>query len=90
MFGRLPGWYTIYIFGVSCPLTEFCQMQNSPCIQVLRSPILTALLHSTRVVGASQPNLVAWYEELNYGTFAPRYFQQTAPPIFRGRLSRLA
>jgi len=24
MFGRLLGWYTIYIFGGSCPITEFC------------------------------------------------------------------
>jgi len=38
----------IYIFGVSCPVTEFCQVQNSPCIhQVLRSRILAALLHGT-------------------------------------------
>jgi len=27
MFGRLLGWYTIYIFGGSCPLTEFCPLQ---------------------------------------------------------------
>jgi len=29
----------IYIFGGSCPLTEFCHLQNSLCIQVLRSTI---------------------------------------------------
>jgi len=35
----------IYIFGGSCPVTEFCQVQNSLCIlQVLRSRILVALL----------------------------------------------
>jgi len=44
----------IYIFGGSCPVTEFCQVQNSLCVQVLRSPILAALLHGTRVVGVSQ------------------------------------
>ena len=44
----------IYIFGGSCPITEFCQVQNSLCIQVLRSPILAALLHGTQVVGVSQ------------------------------------
>ena len=44
----------IYIFGSSCPLTELCQVQNSLCVQVLRSPILAALLHGTRVVGVSQ------------------------------------
>jgi len=37
----------IYIFGGSCPLTEFCQLQNSVCVQVLRSPILAALWHSS-------------------------------------------
>jgi len=45
----------IYIFGGSCPITEFCQVQNSLCIlQVLRSRILVELLHSTSAVGASQ------------------------------------
>jgi len=37
-----------------------------------------------------QPNSAAWYKEWNYGTFAPRFFQQRAPPIFRGRPSRWA
>jgi len=54
MFGHLLGWYTIYIFGGCCPLTEFCHEQNSLCIQVLRSPILAALLHGTLAVGISQ------------------------------------
>jgi len=40
-----------YIFGGFCPLTEFCQVQNSLCVQVLRSPILAALLHGTRAAG---------------------------------------
>jgi len=44
----------IYIFGGSCPVLEFCQVQNSLCVQVLRSPILAALLHGTQVVGVSQ------------------------------------
>jgi len=34
-------------------------MQNSLCVQVLRSPTLAALLHSTRAV--HEPNLAAWY-----------------------------
>jgi len=38
----------------SCPLTEFCQVQNSLCVQVLRSPVFAALLHGTRPVGVSQ------------------------------------
>ena len=33
----------MYIYGGSYPLREFCQVQNSPCVQVLRFPILTAL-----------------------------------------------
>ena len=36
------------------PLTEFCQVQNSLCVQVVRSPILAALLHSTRTVSVNQ------------------------------------
>jgi len=46
---------TVHInFGGSCPLTEFCQLQNSLCIQVLRSPMLAALLHGTRAAVFSQ------------------------------------
>jgi len=49
----------IYIhFQGSCLLTEFCHVQNSLCIQVLRFAILAALLHGTRS-GVSQT--VAWY-----------------------------
>ena len=44
----------IYIFGGSCHVTEFCQVQNSICVQVLCSRILAALLHGTRVFGVSQ------------------------------------
>ena len=43
-------------------------MQTSLSAQVLRSPILAALLHGTRPVGVSQT--AAWYKEWNYGTFA--------------------
>jgi len=44
----------IYTFGGSCPLTEFCQVQNSLCVQVLRCHTLPALLHGTRVVGSAK------------------------------------
>ena len=44
----------IYTFGISGPLTEFCHVQNSLCVHVLRSSILAALLHGTQVVGVSQ------------------------------------
>jgi len=55
----------------SCPLTEFCQLQNSLYVQVLRSPILAALLHGTPAAGVSgQPNFAAWYTEYHYGTSA--------------------
>ena len=48
MFSRLLGCYIVYTFlGGSCSLMEFCQVQNSLCVQVLRSPILAALLHGT-------------------------------------------
>jgi len=46
--------HNVYIFGGSCYVTKFCQVQNSLCVQVLRSPILAALLHGTRVLGVSQ------------------------------------
>jgi len=48
----------IYIFGGCCPVTEFCQVQNSVCIlQVLSSPIgsVTAR-HSS---GGREPNFAA-------------------------------
>jgi len=47
---------TLYIdFGVFfAPLMEFCHVQNSLCVQVLRSDILAALLHCTPTAGVSQ------------------------------------
>jgi len=68
MFGRLLRWYTIYIFWGLLLLTEFCQLQNSLSVQVLRSPIgsVTAR-HSS---SGRQPKFAAWYKEWNYGTFA--------------------
>jgi len=65
----------MYIFGGSCPLTEFCQLENSLCFQVLRSPIFAALLHGTRAAAVSQ---TLWCGTRNRVTeFSPR-----APPIF--------
>jgi len=43
----------IFIFGGSYPLTEFCSVQNSLCVQVLHSPALAALMHGTPAVGIS-------------------------------------
>ena len=47
-------WPVHYFRGSSYPVTEFSQVQNSLCIQFLRSPILAALLHGIRVLGVSQ------------------------------------
>jgi len=55
----------IYIFGGYCPLREFCQVQNSVNVQVLRSPIL-AVRHSS---SGRQPNFAESYKQWNYGTF---------------------
>jgi len=65
----------IYISGGFCPLTEFCQLQNSCYVQVLRSHILAALLHGTPVAGVSQT--------LQHGTRnGITELSQMAPPIF--------
>jgi len=65
----------IYIFGGSCPLTEFCHVQNSLYVQVLRSPIFATLLHDTRAMGVSQT--------LRRGTRnGITELSQRAPPIF--------
>jgi len=46
---------TLYIFFSGLlPLTEFCRVQNSLYIQVLRSLISAALLHGTPAAGVSQ------------------------------------
>jgi len=57
-FGRCLGISWAVTLCIHCgalnPITEFCQVQHSPCVQVLRSPILAALLHDTRAVCVSQ------------------------------------
>jgi len=54
MFGSLSA-ATLYIhLWELLPVTEFYQVQTSRYVQVLRSPILAALLHGSRVVGVSQ------------------------------------
>jgi len=70
-----PGLDIIYIFGGSCPLTEFCPVQNSLYVQLLRCPILAALLHGTPAAGVSQT--------LRRGTRnGITELSQTASPIF--------
>jgi len=66
--------YCIYILGSYGLLTEFCRLQNSLCVQVLRSPILAALLHGTRTAAVSH---TLWRGTRNGIT----ELSQTAPPI---------
>jgi len=62
MFGRLQGWYTIYrgpTFLEPLLVTEFCQVQNLLCVQVLRSSIGSVTVrHSSSM---RQPHFAAWY-----------------------------
>jgi len=46
--------YYVYIFGECCLLMEFCQVQNSRYVQVLRSHVLEALLHGTPRLGSAK------------------------------------
>jgi len=70
-----PGLVYYIHFRELLPLTEFCHLQNSLCVQVLRCPILAALLHCTRAVGVSQ--------SLRRGTRnGITELSQMAPPIY--------
>jgi len=67
---------TLYMhFRGFCSVTEFCQRENSLCAQVLRYPILAALLHGTPAAVISQ---TLWRGTNNGITDLP----QTAPPLF--------
>ena len=57
------------------PLTEFCLVQNSLYVQVLRSPILAALLHVTPAADVSQ----SLRRHTGNGTTE---LSQRTPPIF--------
>jgi len=64
-------------------MTEFCQVQNSLYVQVLRSPILATLLHGTRAAAVSQTcGVVQGMELLN--------FLRRHHPYSAGRPSRWA
>jgi len=67
--------HRIYIFRGFCPVTEFCKVQTSLCVQVLCSPILAELLHGTRPVAVSQTFRHGTRNEITE-------LSQTAPPIF--------
>jgi len=64
-FGRLLGWYTMYIFsGGSCLVTEFCHVRPSLAFSYIGS--VTARYSSS----GRQRKFAASYKEWNYGTFA--------------------
>jgi len=68
----------IYIFGGFCPLAEFRHVQNSLCVQVLRSPILAALLHGTPAAVSAKLSGVVQVMELGNSRRAPPVFGWTA------------
>jgi len=72
-----PGLVLIHYTHFQGLMTEFCPVQNSVYVQVLHSPILTALLHSTPAAGVSQ---TLRRGTRNYGTFTE--LSQRSPPIF--------
>jgi len=66
----------IYIFGGSCPLTDFCRL---PAKFSLRPSLVFSYIASVTAWHSSsdhQLNFMAWYKEWNYRTFAE------VPPIF--------
>ena len=74
-------WTCTYTFSMALASWEFCQVQNSLYVQVLRSPILAELLHGT-AAGVSQT--------FRRGTRnGITKLSQRAPPVY-GRLSRWA
>jgi len=79
----------VYILGGSCPLTEFCQVQSLLCVQVLRSPILAALLHGTRALASAK--LCGVVQGMELRNFRSSSFSiKKASPIVRGWPSRWA
>jgi len=71
----LVGLHYIYTFSGVLALTEFCSVQNSLYVQVLRSPILAALLHGTPAASVS-------YTLRRRTRNGITELSQRAPPIF--------
>ena len=70
----------IYTFGGSCPLTKFCRVQNSLCLQakacvLLYWALLAALLHGTPAAGVSQTSRRGTRNGITE-------LSQRAPPMF--------
>ena len=62
----------IHFWGLLSP-KEFCQVQDSLCVQHLHSPVLATLMHrGTLAVGMSQT--LRWVQGMELRTFTPRYF----------------
>jgi len=86
MFGSLLAWYTIHIFGSCCLVTEFCSVQNSLYVQLLRSPILATLLHVTPAAGVSQTlRRSTWNAITELSQRAPTIFGWAAITLGTGR-----
>ena len=60
----------MYIFGGSCPVTEFCQVQNSLCVQVLHAFFYIGSVTARHSSSGRQRNFAESYKKWNYGTFA--------------------
>jgi len=68
----------IYIFGDSCPLTEFCQLQNSLYVQVLRLAFsyigsVSACMALQQRATAKLCGVVQGMELRNFGTWRHLY-----------------
>jgi len=75
ILGRLLGWYTMYTFwGLLRPygILPGAEFTLRPSLAFSYVGSVTAQ-HSS---SGHQPNYAAWYKVWNYGTFAPRHFQQ--------------
>jgi len=71
MFGHLLGWYTIYTFSGALALTEFCQVQNSLCVQVLR---LYWQCHCTALQQRISAKLCCVVQGMELGNFHRRLY----------------
>jgi len=76
----------IYIFGGSYPTEEFCQVHNSLCVQVLRSPILAALLHALEQYASAKLCGVEKQQEKLLRT-ARRFFHFSTPVFSRAAMT---
>ena len=75
---------TLYIhFWGLLPLTEFCQVKNSLCVQVLRSPVLAALLHD-KLCGMVQGMELWKFRSSSFSTEDANYIPRAAITLGKG------